>query len=155
LVNGQTVVVSASSTLTGLTAGGTYYVVSAATNSFGLSATFGGSAITVGSGSTTVSFGCVQYAVSGSPAAASAFGSIATTGLGYEYVWLDGIKVVNLSGINFGYAASTSAQYWKAGIYAAIAPPSATFKVHYYGMEVCQAPCTLASRVTNPLPLIQ
>lgn len=54
LVAGQAVVLTSIGSMTNVVAGGTYYVISPAANTFKIAATVGGSAITVGTGTPTV-----------------------------------------------------------------------------------------------------
>ena len=73
--------------------------------------------------------------------------------------WIDGHQIVNLTGINIGYAADSTGSYLKFGMYGGplsyVSPaPISNFKVKYANPESCASPCSLLSRVTNPLPVL-
>lgn len=69
-------------------------------------------------------------------------------GAGELDVWRNGVKIVSLTGIQYGYN-DQKGPYWQYGIYRQKAPETLT--AVYANMEVSTA--SLIDRVANPLPL--
>jgi hypothetical protein len=72
-------------------------------------------------------------------------------GTGVYQVWINGVQVVDKTNTNLGYAADVSAgAYPKFGIYRGLS--TITSVAEFWNYELSAT--SLASRITNPLPII-
>lgn len=72
-------------------------------------------------------------------------------GTGLLEMWMDGQKVLDLSGISFGFNNLTGFAYWQWGIYRKADPK--TMIARYANMELKRT--SLMHRVANPLPIME
>lgn len=71
-------------------------------------------------------------------------------GTGLLQMWMDGQKVLDLSGISFGFNDASGFAYWQWGIYRHADPN--TMVARYANMELKRT--SLIDRVANPLPIM-